>query len=76
MANMTVVIRSIGNSLGFILPAEAVQMLQAKKGEKLILTKSPDGIRISPYDPDFEKKMVAARSVFSRYKNALRELAK
>jgi putative addiction module antidote len=76
MDTLTLTVRKIGNSLGFILPKEVVQLLQVQEGETLSVTRSPDGVRITPYDPQFEHKIEIARSVMSRYKNALRELAK
>ena len=74
MINLTV--RKVGNSLGVILPAEATTFLHVKEGDVLHLTESPDGYRITPYDPEFERAMVAAEDLMTRYRNALRELAK
>jgi putative addiction module antidote len=74
MVQLTV--RRIGNSVGVILPSEAVQALRISPGEKLFLTESPDGFRLTPYDPEFAKKMKVAERGFQRYRNALRELAK
>jgi len=76
METITLTFRKIGNSLGLILPKEATQMLGAVEGESITLTQSPDGVRLTPFDPHFEQKMKAADSLMSRYKNALRELAK
>ena len=76
MKSISVKVRRIGNSLGLILPKEAAQLLQAEEGETLTVTRSPDGLRLTPYEPDFERKIEKARSIMSRYKNALRELAK
>ena len=76
MNSVTVTLRKIGNSLGIILPKEATQMLNAKEGESLTLTQSPDGLRLSSYDPEFEQKMERGQAIIARYKNALRELAK
>ncbi len=76
MKTATLTLRKIGNSLGFILPKEAVQLLGAVEGESITLTESPEGLRLTPYDPEFERKMKAAEALISRYKNALRELAK
>lgn len=76
MNSITITLRKIGNSLGFILPKEAAQVLNAQEGEQVTLTQSPDGLRITSYDPEFEKKMKIADSIMSRYKNSLRELAK
>ena len=74
MVQMTV--RKIGNSLGVILPAEATAVLEVGEGDKLFLTQSPEGFRITPYDPAFERQMKVAAKGMKRYRNALRELAK
>ncbi len=74
MVQMTV--RKIGNSLGVILPAEATAALQVSAGDKLFMTQSPDGFRITPYDPAFERQMKVAAKGMKKYRNALRELAK
>jgi putative addiction module antidote len=69
-------VRKIGNSLGVILPAEATAALQVSEGDKLFLTQSPEGFRITPYDPAFERQMKVAAKGMKKYRNALRELAK
>ena len=74
MVQMTV--RKIGNSLGVILPAEATATLQVAEGDKLFLTQSPEGFRLTPYNPAFERQMKVAAKGMKKYRNALRELAK
>ena len=69
-------VTSIGNSTGVILPKEALAKLRVGKGDTLCLTETPNGIELSPYDPEFEKDMEAGREVMKQYRNALRELAK
>jgi putative addiction module antidote len=66
----------IGNSVGFVLPKEAVARLKVEKGDVVFLTESPDGYRISPYDPAFEKQMKAAERIMKKRRNVLRALAK
>jgi putative addiction module antidote len=66
----------IGNSLGFILPKEAASRLKVEKGDVVFLTESPDGYRLSPYDPVFEKQMKAAERIMKKRRNVLRTLAK
>lgn len=67
----------MGGSLAVVLPKEAVAELDVEEGDKLFLTKTPDGsYRITAADPDFEKQMKAARSIMKRYRNTLRALAK
>ena len=72
----TLTVTTLGNSLGVVLPKEVTSRLELKKGDKIFLTKSPDGYRITPYDPEFEEQMKAARSIMKKRRNALRELAK
>jgi putative addiction module antidote len=74
MINLTV--RKIGNSLGVILPKEAVDALRVGEGDSITLTQSPEGFRLTAYDPNFERKMKLAEGIMARYRNALRELAK
>ena len=69
-------VRKIGNSLGAILPIEVAARLRVKEGDSLSVTETPDGIELSPYDPDFEEAMEAFERGSVRYRNALRRLAK
>jgi putative addiction module antidote len=69
-------VRKVGNSLGMILPAEAARELKLSEGDRLFITRSPEGLRLTPYDPSFEKKMEIALKGMRKYRNALRELAK
>lgn len=69
-------LRKFGNSVGLILPGEALAQMRAGLGDTVYLTEAPDGLRLTPYDPAFEKQMTAARSVMRKRRNVLRELAK
>ena len=66
----------IGNSIGVILPKEVLARLKLSKGDVLHVTDTPDGVRLTPHDPDFEAQMTAARAVMRKRRNVLRELAK
>jgi putative addiction module antidote len=66
----------IGNSLGVILPREITDRLNIEKGDELAVVETPNGVELSPFDPDFAAKMKIARRVSRKYRNALRELAK
>ncbi len=52
---------SIGNSLGLVLPREALHRLEVKKGGTVYLTETPAGFRLSPYDPAFATQVELAR---------------
>jgi putative addiction module antidote len=66
----------IGNSLGVVLPREIIADLAVEKGDRLYLTRSPEGYRITKSDPDFERRVALARRIVSKRHNALRQLAK
>ncbi len=68
--------RKIGNSLGVILPKEVLEKLRIKEGDELFATDLPDGLRLTPYQPDFEAAMKAFERTRRKYRNALHELAK
>jgi len=67
---------AIGNSLGVILPKEALARLRVAKGDTVYITEAPDGYRLTPFDPAFEEQMQAARKIMKKRRSALRELAK
>ncbi len=70
-------VRRIGNSLGVVLPKEAVSRLRAGDGDRLFLIEGPNGgYQLTPYDPTFEKKMRQAEDIIARYRNTLHALAK
>ncbi len=66
----------IGNSLGVVLPREIVAELAVEKGDRLYLTRSPEGYRITKSDPEFERRVALVRRIVSKRHNALRELSK
>lgn len=70
-------VRAVGNSLGVVLPKETLTRLNLRDGDNLHLTEAPDGsMRITPYDPEFEEQMRAAKEGMGKYRNTLRELSK
>ncbi len=75
MAN-SVTVRKVGNSLGVILPKAVFKRLDVSEGDKLFVVHTPDGIRLTPYDPDFARQVEAAEDFMSKYRDVFRELAK
>jgi len=69
-------LRKVGNSVGVIMPQEALAALRVSEGDTLYFTEAPDGFRVTPYDPDFERQMTVARTIMKRDRNLLRKLAK
>jgi putative addiction module antidote len=73
---LTLKITKVGNSSGLLLPKEAMAALRVEQGDTVYLTASPDGFRLTPYDPDFERQIALMRRVARKRRNVLRELAK
>lgn len=69
-------VTQVGNSMGILLPKEALSKMKAEKGDTLYLVEGPDGYTVTPYDQEFEEQVTAAEKVMKKYRNALRELAK
>jgi putative addiction module antidote len=72
----SLVVRRIGNSLGVILGKEALSELGVTEGDTLFVVRTPDGISLTAYDPDFADAIEAGRAYMRRHRNALRELAR
>ncbi|SBT03494.1 Addiction module antidote [Candidatus Propionivibrio aalborgensis] len=66
----------IGNSVGVVLPKELLGLLHLEKGDTLYATESPEGVRLTPFDPEFEQQMEAARKIMKSRRDVLHELAK
>ena len=69
-------ITQIGNSVGVVLPKELLARLHIEKGDTLYATESPEGVRLTPFNPEFEKQMELARQLMKSRRNVLHELAK
>lgn len=72
----TLKLRKVGNSLGVILPKDMIDRYYLKENDIVQLVEDQEGIRLSPYDPDFAEWAEAYRKTNQRYRNVLRELAK
>ena len=74
---MRLEVKKIGNSTGLILPKDLLTELNVKQGQWLYVTSLPDGgVRLTPYDPEFERAMGMVDDIMDQYRNTLRALAK
>ena len=69
-------VRKVGNSLGVILTKDVVESLGVAEGDELFAIRTPEGIRLTPYDPDFATVIESTREYMRRHRDALHELAK
>ncbi len=67
----------VGSSLGFIVPKAVQEHMKVKQGDTIYLTEGPDSsFSLTPYSPDFERKMKLAMRIMDEDREMLRLLAK
>jgi putative addiction module antidote len=72
----TLKLTQIGNSVGVILPKEALTRLRLEKGQSLFLTETPEGYALTPYDPSLEEQIEAGREFMREFRDTFHQLAK
>ena len=65
----------IGTSTGAIFPKELLAQLKVHLGDTLFTVETPDGVLLTPYDPDVEKQLQAGREFMREYRDTFRALA-
>ena len=73
---MTLKLRSVGTSIGLILPKELLAQLELCEGDEVIATPTRDGLMLSKYDAEVAEEVALGRAMMKRYKNTFHELAK
>ncbi len=73
--NMALKITKVGNSAAIILPKELLAKLRVALGDTVYASESPDGLRLTAADPDFERKMALAEAIMREDRDILRVLA-
>ena len=68
-------IRKWGGSYGVALPKRLLDDLGVGEGDTLFPVRTPNGVELTPYDPDFEQALEATRDFMRRYPNAMKKLA-
>ena len=69
-------VTAIGNSMGIVIPKEALNKMKVSKGDVLYLVENSDGFSLTPYQENFKNQVDVAKDIMKRYRNTLRELAK
>jgi putative addiction module antidote len=73
--NATVKITKVGNSAAIILPKELLAQLRVALGDTLYVSETPDGVRLTATNPDFEAKMKLAEKIMREDRDILHVLA-
>ncbi|MBN1380000.1 MAG: AbrB/MazE/SpoVT family DNA-binding domain-containing protein [Gammaproteobacteria bacterium] len=66
---------TIGNSVGVVLPREILERLRVDRGDELMVLETPDGIRLTPFSPEFASQMDVAENIMRKRRNLLKKLA-
>jgi putative addiction module antidote len=72
---MKLKVSAIGNSAGVIFPKELLSRLRVEKGDALYATELPDGIKLTPFDPEFARQMEVAEQVMRDRRALLHKLS-
>ena len=68
-------ITTLGNSVGIVLPKEVLSRLHVEKGDSLYITDSPEGVLLTPYNPELARKLDAFEQVMRENRDVLKKLA-
>jgi putative addiction module antidote len=68
-------VTGIGNSVGVVLPKDLLARLRVQKGDRLYAVETPNGIELTPYDPEFAAQMDAAEETMREDRDVLKKLA-
>jgi putative addiction module antidote len=74
--HFTLKLTQIGNSVGVVLPKEALAAMKVGKGDTVHLTESPDGFRVTPYDPTVDEQLELGRDFMREFRDTFHALAK
>ncbi len=68
-------VRKIGTSLGLVLPKALLAELGVGEGDTLYPVRTPDGVELTPYDPEFAEVLEDSLDYMRRHRNAMKKLA-
>jgi putative addiction module antidote len=72
---LEVKVRKIGDSIGVVLPKEAVAHLQVQEGDLICMTELPDGsLRLTSAGGQLGHQVKTAQDLVRRYQNVLRDI--
>jgi putative addiction module antidote len=72
--NKPLIIRKVGNSLA-VTVSDIAKEMGLGEGDRVFAVRTPRGFELTPYDPDFDKAVEAARSFMKKYPSAMKKLA-
>ena len=71
----SVKVRKVGTSLGVVLPKELLAELGLGEGDELYVVRNPDGVLLTPHDPETQEVLEDARDFMHLHMGAMNKLA-
>lgn len=69
-------LRQVGSSTGVVLPKELLAQMNAKQGEEVYATMTPDGLLLSALNPETRAQLELIEAGMDEYKDVYAFLAK
>ena len=76
LSSAKIKLMKIGASTGAIFPKEMLSRLKVHQGDTLFAMETPEGVLLTPYDPELEKQLEAGREFMREYRDTFRALAR
>lgn len=75
MNALKLTVSQVGGSLAVVLPPEVLARLKVGEGDALLVTEAPNGVTLTPYDPETQRQVQLAGEFMRKYDEAFRALA-
>lgn len=72
---MKLKVTTVGNYPGVFLPKDLLTTLCINKGDYLYAAEIPDGVKLTPYDEEFEAQMAVTERIMRDDRDVLGKLA-
>jgi putative addiction module antidote len=72
---ITVKLTTVGSSTGIVLPRELLDQMRVSKGDLLHVVETPNGVELTPYNPEFAAQLAVAEEVMRADRDVLKQLA-
>lgn len=72
----TLKLTAVGTSTGVILPKKLLALMRVEKGDQLFAVETPNGILLTPYDPEVEEQLEIGEKLLDKHRDVFKALAK
>ena len=72
----TLKVTTVGNSTGIVLPRDVLQRLHVDKGDFLYVVDTPNGVELTPYNPEVAQQLDVAEQIMREDRDVLKRLSK